>query len=78
MKIAIVFAMCVVAALAAPADVEILRSDNNVSEDGYNFVWVTWKEEQNRGWKCSDGLLWKNIKIENVTVYSTDMSKCAM
>lgn len=38
MKIAIVFAMCVVAALAAPADVEILRSDNNVSEDGYNFV----------------------------------------
>ena len=41
MKFVIVFALFVVAALAAPADkpvAEILKNDNNVSEDGYNFA----------------------------------------
>lgn len=40
MKFVIVFALFVASALAAPADkdAQILRNDNNVSEDGYNFA----------------------------------------
>lgn len=41
MKFAIVFSLCIVAALAAPADkpvAEILKNENNITEDGYNFA----------------------------------------
>ena len=42
MKFAIVFSLCVLASvLAAPADkpvAEILKNENNISEDGYNFA----------------------------------------
>lgn len=42
MKFLIVFALCVVAALAAPADdVTILKSEfDNIGIDGYNFAYV--------------------------------------
>ncbi|CAO1320216.1 unnamed protein product [Diamesa tonsa] len=45
MKLLIVLAFCIAAALAAPADVEILRNDfENIGVDGYKF-----------GFKQSDG-----------------------
>lgn len=41
MKFAIVFALCFAAALAAPADVEILKNDfENIGVDGYKFSYV--------------------------------------
>lgn len=42
MKFLIVFALCAVAALAAPADdVTILKSEfDNIGIDGYNFAYV--------------------------------------
>lgn len=42
MKFLIVFALCLVAALAAPADdVTILKSEfDNIGIDGYNFAYV--------------------------------------
>lgn len=38
MKLTIIFALCVAAALAMPADVEIVRNEYNINEQGYDFV----------------------------------------
>jgi hypothetical protein len=41
MKFLVVFSLVIVAALAAPADVEILKSDfENLGLDSYNFAYV--------------------------------------
>lgn len=42
MKFLVVVALCFAAALAAPADVEILKSEfDNIGIDGYKFAYVT-------------------------------------
>lgn len=45
MKFLIVFALAIVAALAAPADVEITKSNfDNIGIDGYKFEYVQFKD----------------------------------
>lgn len=41
MKFAFIFSLCIVAVIAAPADksvAEILKNENNISENGYNYA----------------------------------------
>ena len=41
MKFLVVFALCFVASMAAPADVEILKHNfENIGVDGYKFEYV--------------------------------------
>jgi hypothetical protein len=48
MKFLVVFALCIVAALAAPAeDVQILKNDfENIGVDGYKFAYVEFRDSE--------------------------------
>jgi len=65
MKFLIVFALCVVAALAAPADdVTILKSEfDNIGIDGYNFAF-----EQSDGQKRDESAVVNNLGSENESI----------
>ncbi|CAO1321848.1 unnamed protein product [Diamesa hyperborea] len=64
MKLLIVLAFCIAAALAAPADVEILRNDfENIGVDGYKFGF-----EQSDGQKREETAELKNVGTENEAI----------
>ncbi|CRL02974.1 CLUMA_CG016256, isoform A [Clunio marinus] len=64
MKFLIVFALCFVAALAAPADVEILKSNfENIGVDGYKFDF-----EQSDGQKREESAVVNNLGSENESI----------
>lgn len=45
MKFVVVFALCVAVALAAPADVEIIKSESENRLDGYKFAYDKFEYE---------------------------------
>ncbi|KAG5676768.1 hypothetical protein PVAND_006577 [Polypedilum vanderplanki] len=64
MKFLVVFSLVIVAALAAPADVEILKSDfENLGLDSYNFAY-----EQSDGQKREESAVVNNFGSENESI----------
>lgn len=63
MKFLVVFALCIVAALAAPAeDVQILKNDfENIGVDGYKFAYVDFEDSCKVKWKINQK--WNKIVL---------------